>query len=134
AKRSSAARIVAGHAADGGPGRGGNVDWKPKAMLLELTVEVIEHDPRLDYAAVVCDIKRDHAVQMLRQIDDDAVIDRLTALRGAAAPRRDYLPDVAADRQGPQRLVHSPGNNNSRRHDLIKRGIGRIAAAVKRIE
>jgi hypothetical protein len=103
-------------------------------MLLELAVEIIEHDTRLDHAAVVCDIERDDAVQMLREIDDDPVIHGLAALRGATAAWRDHLPGVTADRQRPQGLIHVPGNHHSRRHDLIKRGIGRIAAAVKRIE
>src|SRR5437660_5362643 len=103
-------------------------------MLLELPVEIIEHDARLDYAAVVRNVERDDAVEMLRQIDDDAVIHGLTALRGAAAAWRDHLPGIAADRQRPQSFIHGPGNHHSRRHDLIKRGIGRIAAAVKRIE
>src|SRR3954451_4876504 len=103
-------------------------------MLLELAVKVIEHDARLDHAAMVCDIERDDAVQMLRYIDNDAVIYGLTALRGAATAWRDHLPGIAADRQRPQGLIHVPGNHHSRRHDLIKRGIGRIAAAVKRIE
>ena len=74
-------------------------------MLLELAVEVIEHDARLDDAAVVFDVERDDAVQMLGKIDDDAVIDSLAALRRAAAARRDFAALFAADCQRPQRFV-----------------------------
>src|SRR6202035_2662717 len=81
AQRPPAAGIVAGHAADGGPRGRGNIDREPQTMLLELTVEVVEHDPRLDHASAVLDIERDDAVQMLGEIDDDAVIDGLAALR-----------------------------------------------------
>ena len=65
-------------------------------MLFELPVEVVEHDARLDHAGSVFDVERDDAVQVLREIDDDAVIDGLAALRGAAAARRDDPALVAA--------------------------------------
>ena len=58
-------------------------------MLFELPVEVVEHDARLDHAGAVLDVERDDAVQVFGEIDDDAVIDGLAALRGAAAARRD---------------------------------------------
>ena len=134
AQRASAAGIVAGHAADGGPRRGGNVDRKPQAMLLELAVEVVEHDPRFDHAGAVLEVERDDAVQVLGEIDDDAVIDGLAALRGAAAARRDDPPGVAGNGQRPQRLVHGFRHHHARGHDLVERRVGRIAAAVEGIE
>ena len=51
AQRPSAAGIVAGHAADGGARGGGDIDRKPEAVLPELTVEIVEHDARLDHAS-----------------------------------------------------------------------------------
>ena len=56
-------------------------------MFFELPVEVVEHDARLDHAGAVLDVERDDAVQMFGKVDDDAVIDGLAALRGAAAAR-----------------------------------------------
>ena len=103
-------------------------------MLLELPVEVVEHDARLDHARAVLDVERDDAVEVFGEVDDDAVIDGLAALRGAAAARRDDPPVVAGDRQRPQRLVHGPGNHDPGGHDLIERGVGGIAAAVERVE
>ena len=134
AQRASAAGIVAGHAADRGPRRRGDIDRKPQAMLLELAVEVVEHDARLDHASAVLDVERDDAVQVFGEIDDDAVIDGLAALRGAAAARGDDPPGVAGDRQRPQRLVDGLRHHHARGHDLVERGVGRIAAAVEGIE
>ena len=134
AQRAAAAGIVAGHAADGGARGGGDIDRKPQAMRLELAVEIVEHDARLDHAGAVLDIQRDDAVQVFREIDDDAVIDGLAALRGAAAARRHDPALVAADRQRPQRLVHGFGDDHACGHDLVERGVGRIAAATEAIE
>ena len=134
AQRTAAAGIVAGHAADGGARGRGNVDRKPQAVPSEPAVEVVEHDAGLDHAGAVLDVERDDAVQMFREIDDDAVVDGLAALRGAAAARRDDPSGVAGDRQRPQRLVHGPGHHHARGHDLVERGVGRVAAAVEGIE
>lgn len=71
---------------------------------------------------------------MLGEIDDDAVIDGLAALRGAAAARGDRSPLVAGDLKRPQRLVHGAGDHHAGRHDLVKRGVGGIAAAAERVE
>ena len=134
AQRTSAAGIVAGHAADGGPRRRGHVDRKPQAVLLELAVEVVEHDPRLDHTRAVLEVERDDAVQVFGEIDHNAVIDGLATLRGAAAARRHDPSLVAGNRQRPQRLVHGFRHHHARGHDLVERGVGRIAAAVEGIE
>ena len=62
------------------------------------------------------------------------VVDGLAALRGAAAARGDDPALVAGDRKRPQRLVHGPGNHHAERHDLVERGVGRVAAAVEGVE
>ena len=134
AQRTAAAGIVAGHAADGGARGGGDIDRKPQPVLFELPVEVVEHDAGLDHARAVLDVERDDAVEVFGEVDDDAVIDGLAALRGAAAARRDDPPVVAGDRERPQRLVHGPGDHDPGGHDLIERGVGGIAAAVERVE
>ena len=114
AQRAAAAGIVAGHAADGGARGGGDVDRKPQPVLPELAVEVVEHDAGLDHAGAVLDVEREDPVQVLGEVDDDAVIDGLAALRGAAAARGDDPPVVAGDRERPQRLVHGPGHHHAR--------------------
>jgi hypothetical protein len=103
-------------------------------VLPELAVEVVQHDPRLDHTGAVLDVEREDAVQVFGKIDDDAVIDGLAALRGPAATWRDDPAVVATDRQRSERLVDAPRHHHARRHDLVERRVGRIAAAVERIE
>ena len=134
AQRTAAAGIVAGHAADGGARGGGDVDRKPQPVLLELAVEVVEHDAGFDHAGPAFNIKREEAVQVLGKVDDYAIVDGLAALRGAAAARGNDHALVPGDRKRPQRLVHGPGNHHAEGQDLVERGIGRVAAAVEGVE
>ena len=83
-------------------------------MLFELAVEVVEHDAGLDHAGAVFDVEREDAVQVLGEVDDDAVIDGLAALRGAAAARGDDQAVVAGDRKRAQRLVDGAGDHDAR--------------------
>ncbi len=103
-------------------------------MLFELPVEIVEHDPRFDHANAVLDVERDNAIQVFGEIDDDTLIDGLSALRGPAAARGDDAPCIAGNRQRPQRLIRGPGNHDPSRHDLIKRSVGRIPATIERVE
>ena len=84
-------------------------------MLFELAVEIVEHDAGFDHAGAIFDIEREDAVQVLGKVDDDAVIDGLAALRGAAAARGDDSAGVPRDGQRPQRLVHGPGDHHAKR-------------------
>ncbi len=103
-------------------------------MLPELAVEVVEHDAGFDDAGPVFDIEREDVVQVLGKIDDDAFIDRLAALRSAAAAGGDDPVLVPRDRERPQRLVHGPGNHHAGGQDLVEGGVGRVAAAVEGVE
>ena len=60
---------------------------KPEAVRLELAVQFVEHDARLDHAAAAGGVDLDQAVEIFRAVDDQREIDRLPALRGAAAAR-----------------------------------------------
>ena len=103
-------------------------------MLLQLPVEVVEHDSGFDHASAVFSVERDDAVEMLGEVDDDAVIDGLAALRRAAAARGDFAAGIARDRKRPQRLVDAARDHDAGRHDLVERGVGGVAAAVEGIE
>ncbi len=134
AKRTRAAGIVAGHAADGRARGGGDIDRKPQAVRFQRAIEVIEHDARLDHAAAAFDIELQNAIEIFRAIEDQRVIDRLAALRGAAAAREDADMLFLGDGYGGFRLVNRPGGDHPHRHHLIMRCIGRIAAARERVE
>ena len=103
-------------------------------MLFELAVEVVEHDAGLDHASAVLDIEREDPVQVFGEIDDDAAVDRLAALRSAAAARGDDQAVVAGDRKRAQRLIDGAGDHDPERHDLVERGVGGVAAAVEGAE
>ena len=133
-QRAAAAGIVAGHAADGGARGGGDVDRKPQAVFLQLPVEIVEHNAGLDHAGALLDIERDDSVQILRDIDHDAAVDSLAALRGAAAARRHDASVIARNRHGAQRVVHGAGNDHAERLDLVERRVGGVAAAIQRME
>src|SRR5439155_13240958 len=100
----------------------------------KLAVEIVEHDTGLDHAGPVLDVERQNAIQVFREIDDEAVIDGLAALRGAAAAGGDLPSFVAGDRQRPQRLVDGLGYDHAGRHDLVERGVGRITTTAEGVE
>src|SRR5439155_8248330 len=134
AQGTAAAGIVAGHAADGGARGGGDVDRKPEPVFFELAVEVVEHDAGLDHTGPVFDVEREDAVQMFGEINDDCFVDRLAALRGAAAARGDDQAVVAGDRKRAQSLIDGTGDHDPERHDLVERRVGGVAAAVESVE
>jgi len=72
----------------GGARGGRDVDRKPQPVLLQLAVEVVEHDAGFDDAGFVFDVERDQLVQMLGEINDDAVIDGLATCEVPASTRR----------------------------------------------
>ena len=55
--RSAAARIVCGHPADGCARCGGDIHREPQTMRLELTVQLVEHDARLNRAALAGNVQ-----------------------------------------------------------------------------
>ena len=57
-------------------------------MRFQLTVQFVQHDSRLDNAAPAFHIQFQNTVQMLAIVDHNGVVDRLSTLRCAAAPRQ----------------------------------------------
>ena len=120
AQRTAAAGIVAGHAADGGARRGGDIDRKPQPVFFQLAVQVVEHDAGFDHAGSRLDIERQDLVEVLGDVDDNAAVDRLAALRGAAAARGDDAASLARDGHRAQRIVHRARHHHAAWHDLIE--------------
>ena len=134
AERARAAGIVAGHAAKRRAGRRRNVHREPQTMRLERAIEIIEHDARLDRAAAPRDIEIEDAVQIFRAVDDQRMVDRLPALRSAAAARQYGHPLLAGERDGALRLRNRARRDDTDWHDLVMRGVSRIAPAREGIE
>lgn len=103
-------------------------------MFLQLPVEIVEHDAGFDHAGALFDIERDDLVQIFRAVENNAVVDGLAALRGAAAARRDDAPVISGNGHGAQGVVHGAGDDNTERFDLVERGVGGIASEIERIE
>ena len=134
AQRARAAGIVAGHAADGGARRGGDVDGKPQAVRLQEPVEIVEDDARLDHRATARDVQLQELVEMLRRVDDQAGIDRLAALRRAAAAHGQRQPLLAAGVERRRHVVAGAGDDHAGGHDLVDRGVGGVTPAVEAVE
>ena len=133
-QRAAATGIVAGHAADGGAGRGGDVDREPEPVRLELAVQLVEHDARLDHAAARLDVEVPQAGEVLRAVDHQPIVDGLAALRGAAAARGDGNAALGGQGECAQRVLGGARHDHAGRHHLVVRGVGGVAAARGEVE
>ena len=134
AKRSAAAGIVARHAADRRARGGGDVDREPQPLRLQPPIELVEHDPGLDLARPGMRIQRQDLGEPFRAIDDQRRVHRLPALRGSPAARQHGNAARSRDAEGARRLLDRAGNDHAERHDLIRRGVGRVTAARESVE
>src|SRR5919197_1219611 len=103
-------------------------------MRLEPAIELVEHDAGLDDAAAAGHVKLDDVVEIFRAVDDQRGIARLARLRSPRAPRQDADALLARNRQRMLCLLHRARRDDAERHDLVMRGIGRVAAARERVE
>ena len=134
AHRAAAAGIVAGHAADGRARGGRDIDRKPQPVRLELAVEIVEHDARLDRAAGALDVEIEDARQIFRAIDDQRFADRLPGLRRSAAARQHGRTLAARNRYRPIGFFDGARRDHAHRHDLVVGRVGGVAAARKTVE
>ncbi len=130
----AAAGIVAGHAADGGARGSGDIHRKPKTVLFEQAVQIVQHDARLHHAAAVLDIQRDQLVEVLGAVDHQAAIDGLSALGCAAPARGGRSALLARQGQGAQGRLRCARDDHPGRGHLIVRGVGGVAATGEGIE
>ena len=133
-QRAGAAGIVGRHAADRRARGGGNIDREPQPVGFQRAVEVVEHDAGLDRAAPPGDVELEHAVEVARAVDHQRLIDRLPALRGAAAAREHAHPLGAGDRDRALGLGNRLRQHDAERQHLVMRGVGRVAAAAEGVE
>ena len=97
-------------------------------------VEIVEHDAGLDHAAAARDIELQQAVEIFGAIQDQRMVDRLPALRGAAAAREHGDALFLRNRYRAIGFIDRFGGDYAHRHHLVMRSIGGIAAAGKRVE
>ena len=133
ADRPPAAAVVSGHAADGGAARRRDIDREPKAMRLQLAVELVKDDSRLDNAATRLDIELEDAVKMPAGIDHDGIVDRLPALRRPTATRQHGKTFATRESQSRLDVLQRFRDDDGMRHHLVDRGVGCVSAAREKI-
>ncbi len=132
--RTGAAAVVAGHPADGGAAAGRDVDREHQVVGLEEVVELIEHQARLDAGLAAVRVERENPVEVLADVDDDRLADRLSALRGAAAAGKHRNLLLGGDLDDAGHVLFGPGHDNADRLDLVDRGVGAVTAAAESVE
>ena len=134
AERAGAAGIVAGHAADGAAGRGRGLDREEPAVGFQPGVEAFQHMAGLDGHRAPFRVVGEHAVEVARAIHHEAGADRLAVLRGATAAQDHGDVVVGRDLQRRGDVGGTFGEDHARRHDLVDRGVGRVASAGEGVE
>ncbi|KWT97635.1 hypothetical protein APY03_1331 [Variovorax sp. WDL1] len=127
--RARAAGVVARHAAQRRLGAGGDIDREPQAVRLELRVEVVQHQARLDGDAALRHVELEHAPHVLAVVDHQRRAGGLAALAGAAAARQHRHLQVARDVDGGGDVALGLRHEHAHRHDLVDGGVGGVAAA-----
>ena len=97
----------------------------------ELPVQLVKHDAGLDLAGLGRLVQREQPIEMPRAVGDDAGANGLAGLRGAAAPRGDGHVLFTSDLEQRLHVRGRTRQHHSHRHDLVERGVRRVAAAIE---
>ena len=103
-------------------------------MGKELTVQLVQHDARLDPGPAFLPVDLDDLVQVLAEISDYGVVDRLARQAGAAGPGQHGHAVVAGHLHYSQNVVFVPGNHHTHRLHLVDAGIGAVEHSGKWVE
>ena len=117
--RSTAAGVVAGHAAQRRLRAGGHVHRVPQAVGLERSVQVVQHDAGFDLHRAVGHIDAQDIAHMLAEVDDQARAHGLAALTSAAAARHDRHAQAPADVQRQRHVFAAVWHEDAYGRDLV---------------
>ena len=92
---SRAAGVVGHHAADRGAAGGRDIGRETQAVRLQMRVQFIQHDARLDAHPALGGIQFQNAVVIFRGVDLKAFADRLAGLRSASSAHRQRATKLA---------------------------------------
>ena len=132
--RARPARVVADHAADGGPVGGRDVGGEAQPVRREVRVQLVEDDAGLDARPPLLGVHLEHAVEEPRRVELQPLADGLARLRGAAAARGDRHPVPARDLDGAQHVVAVADDHHAGGLDLVDAGVGRVERAADAVE
>ena len=103
-------------------------------MGKELTVQLVQHDAGLDPGPAFFPVDLDDLVQVLAEIGDYGVVDRLARQAGAAGPGQHRHAVVAGHLHYSQNVVLVPGNHHTHRLHLVDAGVGAVEHSGKWVE
>ncbi len=103
-------------------------------MRPQLAVQLVKDDAGLNLRPHSGRVQFEDVGQMARTIDDQPGIDRLAALRGAAAARGDGNAFLAGDRKRGLRRLDGFRRDDPHRHLLVEGGVRRVAAPAEPVE
>src|SRR5581483_7865101 len=98
------------------------------------SAEVVEDDARLDARRPRRRVDREHAIQVLREVDDDRDVRALAGEARPAAAREHRRAVVAADRHRRDDVVDRPRDHDPDRHLPVVRAARRVEGAIPRPE
>ena len=107
---------------------------KRRPCGLQLRVQLVEHDARLDARPALGGVHLEDAVEVLRGVELEAGADRLPGLRRAAAARGDRDTVATGDLDRADHVVPRARDDDAERLDLIDAGVGGVEGAGDGIE
>ncbi len=134
AQRARAGRIVADHPADRRPVARRDIRGEHQPERLQMRIELVEDDARLDPHRHGVAVNNSNPVQVLGEVNNDTRADGLPRKAGGGASRNDRHALVRGDRDGGDNVLCRSGHDHAERLDLIETGVGRIQAAHPGVE
>jgi hypothetical protein len=124
-------RIRRRHPADGRLVRRGDIDGQPDAVRQQCAVERRQRHPRFHDAGPGVGVVVEQTGQILGEIQDQALADRLTGLARAAASRRDRNPFLECDGDRRSYVVLIFWQNDAHRKGLIGRSVRSVSRTIE---
>ena len=117
-------RVVADDAANRGAIGGGRVGAEHESLILDLAVELIEVDARLNGNSARFRLEIDDPVEIFRGVDDQRGADGLPRERRSATAREDRYTMAGGEFHRGDHVIGGTGNNDADRIDLVVGSIG----------
>lgn len=126
--------VVADHAAQGTVAVGGGFGAELEFVRGEQPVELVEHDSGFDHTGPALGVGPDHAVAVLRPVDDDSGVGTLPSQAGPAAAGEDRYTEPRAHPDGRRTGVDAAGNDHPERDLAVVGAVGGVGAETPPVE
>ena len=93
-------------------------------MCRQLAIQLIQHDARLNPHGLGCGIQSNHLIEIRAVIYNQSPPHRLATLRSPRASGQDRHFFIGCDLDGRNNVFSRSGHHNTKRFNLIRRGIG----------